>query len=856
LLAITPDNLLGGLASMALLTLVVAGYGYLLVRRSDLVASSGAVERAGISFLTGFAALSWIGSILAVASLFTWWANVTAALAAVWIVNRPPPHSSRPAVTAQRTPIMDLASACLLMVGIAWLFARPSESYLLFDDSAVYTIAGIHLAYEGTLIPEVTPFLCSPYDVFRYWGPFRLWDTCASALSVGFLPVPKVWAAYATWIFGAGGTVWMGPYAGFLAMGSLLLFLRGAVGRVTSLVIVALVAVSLPQLWYGRILMSEAFTTIVLFGGLFLLGLGRERDVTEYPGLASVLGVLLLATLALVRVEALLILGIVAGAWLCARHWQPLRGVESQDNRRHGRTVVTWLAIAGLFAGALALVTSPHYFLDTLIKVVDRNTLQWVTLGGLGLLAVASMLWRSRTLRTMELLADDRQWHRIGLVLGAGLLMVMSIVTILSASRSGEATATWIVAYLGLPLTLLALGGLVLIAYRQPEPEFYAILTLTVLMSLLYAVRPMVTSVHPWAVRRLVPFIIPTYLVGAVQLLRYARELALRLWPNQTAWKVATALALSSALGLASLPLIKVSLPFVTYREAAGLWQQLVQLENLYPEDAVLIFDDGAYGTRLPQVMELAFGREVISLVEQPGADELARLEQALADLQDEGKDAYFSVVDGDMKWESPRFGLVAHASQWISAPRVVYVSDPPPAATDRGTMEFLVDIYQVVPDSGSAASIGEVFSVLPAEGSRPYLVQGFLGLEYDAAGRPFRWTSGDSVLALPLPSKFASDALMAVISLELSGWRPGNAPYPELLIEAQGISPFTIMLEGDFVPQTVHVQVPVPREFDERQLELRLSCDPWYPQDYGIEDSRALGVIFYAAAVEYKVMQ
>lgn len=100
------------------------------------------------------------------------------------------------------------------------------------------------------------------------------------------------------------------------------------------------------------------------------------------------------------------------------------------------------------------------------------------------------------------------------------------------------------------------------------------------------------------------------------------------------------------------------------YREAAGLWQQLVQLENLYPEDAVLIFDDGAYGTRLPQVMELAFGREVISLVEQPGADELARLEQALADLQDEGKDAYFSVVDGDMKWESQRFGLVAHASQ------------------------------------------------------------------------------------------------------------------------------------------------------------------------------------------------
>ena len=317
-----PETLMPAIIYLALLAATIAA-GRLLAGSLARVQTHSFLERLLLYWLLGLVALSWVGTILAAMGSFRWWLVLAMVLLlAAWTAWRNRRPIQAPAAEPVPSPTPWPAGLLIIVVlsGAGWLFARPAESYMLTDDSSVYTIAGIVLAREGTLTFE--PALFYNYDdlsatgdywdpsavhpesiwvsrkdylrqfgevemagVFsRHYGPFFQWTIARQTLEIGFLPLPKVWIALVTWLFGPGRATWSVPFLGLTAMAGLYGLMRRTLGWPAALGTVLLLVTSLPQIWFSRVPMSEAPTQALLMAGLYLAVLARKQPPGSPPG--------------------------------------------------------------------------------------------------------------------------------------------------------------------------------------------------------------------------------------------------------------------------------------------------------------------------------------------------------------------------------------------------------------------------------------------------------------------------------------------------------------------------------------------------------------------------------------------
>jgi len=692
-LQVSPGDIRGGLFGILILLCLCAGWGYLLVGRAARHVVGDLAEQLGLSTLVGFGALSWLGCILAVASLFNPWSLVLASLVLFGLF-RSFFHFQAHTREIKYSTASSLGVLCVVAVA-AWLFARPAETFLLFDDSAVYTTAGIHLARHGTLFPQVAPYACDPIQAIRYWGPYRWWDGCSSALAVGFAPLPKVWTAIAAWLFGDGGAVWIAPFSGVVGILALFLFVRRAIGPTAALVATTLVVISFPQIWFSRMLMSETFSMIALFSGLFLMSLARQNDDIGHPYGLGTIAVLLLGLLSMTRFEALLLLGIL-GAALLLSQWS---GSNVESERLGGDPIKRWMlrltAVSAIGFG-LSVASTPYYYLAQLVHLMNRNTLRFAVVAAVVGCCLLALFRRERIRETLSV-STRKHWIAPALItLVIAVQTAFFVLSILNIGVASEYLASWIVAYLGVPLVVLGLVGITYMIWDSPTPELYAIVALAMIMCLQYSILPLVNPVHPWAMRRSVPFILPIYACGAAWVLQAVWDKVLH---NPGRGKLVTSMlqvGIAVCFALAVYPMLRITAPFVFYQETAGLWAQLAELEESYPDDAVLAFDTGPLGTRLPQVMELVFDRGVISFWDKSYAGSMLQQQEAIAEILSAGGRVLFNNIDGRVSLDPDRFSLRSVGSYDIQAPRLKQVKPPPPALSDVLDMQFTVNIYDV----------------------------------------------------------------------------------------------------------------------------------------------------------------
>ncbi len=854
MLAIAPDNMWGGLAGIAMLALICAGYGYLLTGLSARRSGLDWIESFGLRLILGFIVCSWIGSILAVASLFSWWTVLFSAGAVAWVArNR---LADVPNLATPDSSIgWSVLAACVLM-GAAWLYARPSETFLVFEDSAIYTIGGDYLARYGTLIPEVTEQVCFTGEVERYWGQFKYWHRCSGTLSMAFLPVPKVWAAAFTYLLGDAGTVWVAPFSGFMGIYAVLLFLRRRIGSPWFILGTLLISVSFPQVWYSRTFMSETFAMTAIFGGAWLVGLARESRDQSGGISVGYYAAALLSMLAMIRIEAPVLLGLLISGWLLFHGWRPGLARDHYMSVWARRLSVSFslLFVAGCI---LSFSAAPHYFVDALgfllgalTSFIDRQVVQLGVIFGLVIAAIVVTLQRGKMLGKMLARVRSTSVHRRALVLLSCILVCAYGTEFLVGSYVADTGGEWVTRYIGTVSTVLGLVGLILLTMLNEDPEMSAMLNLTLVISVVFSISPLVSSVHPWAIRRFVPFILPIFLTGTTYSLKSLWSLAMHL-VGQSRFRIATITLVVTSLSLCALaPLSAVTRPFVDYQELSGLWDSLEVLATQhYPDDSLLIFGDGPYATRIPQVMELIFGHSVVSIPEPLAEEDVFALDEAIRDVKRSGRRVIYTYIDGEVSWQSQVFGLAPYDYYVIEAPRLTYSVDPPPAAEDIATMRLLVDMYEVVPVAELKSAVGRRLGLPLSEGSRGYLRQGFYDLEYDESGRAYRWTEEEARINIPLPDA-PSAGSYADVTLELAAWRPEGSRPPDVLVTAGGLRIEEPLMSGQFEPQTVRLRVTALDRLAAQELEIVISCQPWSPADYGMSDPRVLGVAYYGASV------
>jgi hypothetical protein len=469
----------------------------------------GVAVDASISVLVGLGTACWLGLALGLLGLFhaplVAGAGVLAA-AAAWSAR---PRSA--GVGERGRPLLEavgVLAACLALYLPGW------DTALYGSDSTVYSGTGVHLARTGALAID-DPVVAGANDMLVA-GLFALqgtsWDSPRSRSAAGlvfegddphvysaFSQLPSVWLALGYGLGGVRGGTTVTPFLGALGVTFLYLLVRRLGGAWMALLGAALLATSLPQVFFSRYPMSEIGAQAFLLGGLLALQRWEETHA-RLPALAAGLG---FGILVLARPEylAFLPLALVAGAVLWRR-------------ARLGPLPTSTVVVAALLAAeavALLLVVVPTHYRRI---VVHLHTLALRILVPVGLSSDATLVvvlvalvvafagaawWAMRR--------DDRRPLRVLAIVG-GLAWAAYYASLASARTVGR-PVLWLGEMSGWVVVALAVPGVVLLARRWTSTAG----RLTLLLALVAATHVLVDAhAFPsalWATRRLLPIVFP-----------------------------------------------------------------------------------------------------------------------------------------------------------------------------------------------------------------------------------------------------------------------------------------------------------------------------------------------------------
>lgn len=876
-----------------LMTGFCTALGAALLGRLASVPVHGRLERVLLWWLSGLVVLSWVGTILAALGLFRWWWVLGALLALVALIRLWPrrhvPTGKAP--TLERTPAWAQGACLLILLGAGWAYARPAETWLMVDDAAVYAIGGVVLARDGTLSFQAEAIYQPPgpaeseiaywdersLNIEDYWQPQRdfalqfwqleEWPVLARhrhafygrllgspLVEIGFPPLVKVWAAYVVWLLGPSGAVWAAPFLGLAGLAALWGLGRRLAGWPVALGAVLLLAANVTQVWFSRYLLSEVPAQAHLLAGFCLTVVASRHAALDGHGARlAALGALALAAITLLRVEGAALAALAGLLLLCA--WNACDWAQPSLRRLW----LSLLILATTMGAWLTVTATPYYALTRLAASLTPSVMRLALAGLLALTAGGAWLVCNPSGRAY--LRRAMAWLRYGplavgfLALGWGL---WALAMLLSRPWTNSLPG-WLAQYWtrpGLVLSLLGALSLSRLTRHERAGEAWALAALGLIFLIVLSVNPAVAPSHPWAMRRLVPIVMPALALlaalGAIFPLRWAagRLVAESVgpWVQVTTALCSGALLLALAFGLG-----QRSLPILMHNERHGAWDQIAVLASSFQRGDVLLLDDGQHGRHLAPAMEYIFGLPSFLLQENEALrSDSPLVDRLIASAQAQGRGVYLVVSGGGLQWRPAQWRLEPYTWEVFTTPVLQYALGRPPQAGDLSYETFMADVYRVLPvqEGGAEAHAWREMEVPLGAGSYPYLRAGWHGYEQGPHGEGFRWSAGRSLVHLPWPEDRGA-ALDMCLRLDVSSGRTPAAPAPRVVVEVEGQVLAAQTVDALDQRRTLVFSAQGVANIGEVPLEIAIVSDTWVPAELGASrDRRQLGVVVHGLAV------
>jgi hypothetical protein len=465
------------------------------------------------------------------------------------------------------TPWWAVAATVAVAIGFTgWQIAERTEQIIYLRDPATYLQVAYWIAHHG--------YLPIPGDAAAFGGPHPGLSFASSNYyprGTGIVPqfmtgTPLVLAA-AIWLNGIPAALIATPVIGgcaILSFGGLTARLAGPRWAPAA---AAVLALSLPQQYTSRGTFSEPLAEVLLFGGLCLLtdslAITRSQDQDRYSlnqdMVLAGLGGLALGLTILVRIDGLSdILPAVPflGVLLAARARQaipfglaliggvgygladgylksrPYLDLEARFLRPLGYIVAATVGITV----ALVIATASPAARRQLRKARDTKTARWLPAAAAILTTVIFAGFAIRPL--VQTVRGETIPTSIAYV---AELQKLAGLPIDGKQQYYEDSLYWVVWYLGVPAVLLGALGLAALARRATkaliswdDPDGAArawalplMIALWVIVTVLY--NPAVAPDQPWASRRLVPFVLPGLILGAIWAVTWLKAQAAQL---------------------------------------------------------------------------------------------------------------------------------------------------------------------------------------------------------------------------------------------------------------------------------------------------------------------------------------
>jgi len=415
------------------------------------------------------------------------------------------------------------ATVAVAAVFAVWQIAERTQQVIVLGDPATYLQTAAWIARHGSLPIPYSPEAFGGTHAgltFASAGYYPSGSGLSPAVMAG---TPLVLAA-AIWLAGVPGALVITPLTGACAV----LSFGGLAGRLIGArwapVAAAALALSLPEQYTSRGTFSEPLVQVLLFGGLCLLidalvVTPRTTTAGTDPGQDRVLAALaglVLGLAVLVRIDALSdILPAV-----------PFLGLLLAARRR--QTIPFGLGLAaGVGYGLAGGYLLSHRYLD--LVGPSLRPLGVITAVIVALTAIALVPPIQNQLKRLRASKKATTWlPPAAAVLVIAAFAALAVRPLLDHGRYDQTGLVWVIWYLGLPAVLLGAAGLAVLASRGAkalltwtDPGAQArtwalplLIALWVIVTVLW--RPAISPEQPWASRRLVPFVLPGLILGAI----------------------------------------------------------------------------------------------------------------------------------------------------------------------------------------------------------------------------------------------------------------------------------------------------------------------------------------------------
>lgn len=390
-----------------------------------------------------------------------------------------------------------------------------SEHIFVNRDPGIYALGAIHLSNEDDLD-------ISAHNIFGGETTTSSSAVGKSALDENELYFQGLHLLPA--LLGVGGKVVgavdslkLNVLFGVTALIALYLFASRMVRPYWALVAASIFAVSMPLLYFSRDTYTEPLAATFTFTGMLFMWLGlqsRSRTLWLTAGLA-------IGASALTRIDGYL--AIAAALFFIAF----FVALGKKAERKERVYLAIFFGIGTMITGVLGwldlLFLSSGYFFDLYGNFMKEMYAICVAL--IGIVALCFVAWRTSVLTTIDHHLKKYYVPIISFsVLGVALLLTSrqfwdETFGIRGVKNFNELTAMWPAWYLGDALVALSLFGIGFSAYRlivKREISYLIPISIVVLTSALYLVKPSIATDQIWASRRLVPVILPGLIVFAM----------------------------------------------------------------------------------------------------------------------------------------------------------------------------------------------------------------------------------------------------------------------------------------------------------------------------------------------------
>ena len=447
----------------------------------------------------------------------------------------PPDPAEQPDLAAApaRTPWWTVAAVIAIAISFgADQLIYHAQQLIVMRDPAAYIQFGNWIAAHGSL-----PI---PQDRAAFGGTHHLltFDSFAS-YQIGGVVVPQFMAglpmllAGGFWVGGAAAATAMAPVLGTLAVLTFGGLAARLIGPRWAPLAALLLAITLPMQFTSRSTYSEPTAAILFLGGLCLV-IDSLRSGGRASRVAAALGGLALGLTLLVRIDgASDILPVI-----------PYAGLLFISRRPQALPLTGGLIVGGLYGAVDGLLLSWPY-----LASIKSSLIPLALLTAVVVLATAGavLLLRRRGLPAIRgnVLPNAAAVLAFAITIGFALRpYVQTVHAALNAPTRAamtiwqradhlpiqptrlyyEISLRWVFWYLGVPAVVLATIGAALLARRclRGRVPLWTLPLITFAWTIVITLyRPAIVPDQPWASRRLVPAVLPGFILLAVWTVRW-----------------------------------------------------------------------------------------------------------------------------------------------------------------------------------------------------------------------------------------------------------------------------------------------------------------------------------------------